>query len=65
VLERQLASWHIVSDSAGTAGECLGKLRAAAQAGTPYAVALLDMELPRTSGLAWPPPSRAIRCWPT
>ena len=52
VLERQLASWHIVSDSAGTAGECLGKLRAAAQAGTPYAVALLDMELPRTSGLA-------------
>ena len=52
VLERQLASWHIVSDSAGTAGECLGKLRAAAQAGTPYGVALLDMDLPRTSGLA-------------
>ncbi|TDY36878.1 response regulator [Janthinobacterium sp. 75] len=52
VLERQLASWHIVSDSAGTASDCLAKLRAAAQAGTPYAVALLDMELPRTSGLA-------------
>ena len=52
VLERQLASWHIVSDSAGTAGACLGKLRAAAQAGTPYGVALLDMDLPRTSGLA-------------
>ncbi|SDN91050.1 Signal transduction histidine kinase [Janthinobacterium sp. OK676] len=52
VLERQLASWHIVSDSAGTAGDCLAKLHAAAQAGTPYGVALLDMELPRTSGLA-------------
>ncbi|MCC7703260.1 response regulator [Janthinobacterium sp. GW460P] len=52
VLERQLASWHIVSDSAGTASDCLAKLRAAAQAGTPYGVALLDMELPRTSGLA-------------
>jgi CheY-like chemotaxis protein len=52
VLERQLASWHIVSDSAGTASDCLGKLHAAAQAGTPYGVALLDMELPRTSGLA-------------
>ena len=52
VLERQLASWHIGCDSAGTASDCLGKLRAAAQAGTPYAVALLDMELPRTSGLA-------------
>lgn len=52
VLERQLASWHIVSDSAGTASECLARLHAAAQAGTPYAVALLDMALPRTSGLA-------------
>ena len=52
VLERQLASWHIVSDSAGTASDCLAKLHAAAQAGTPYGVALLDMELPRTSGLA-------------
>ncbi|NHQ90249.1 hybrid sensor histidine kinase/response regulator [Janthinobacterium lividum] len=52
VLERQLASWHIVSDSTGTASDCLAKLHAAAQAGTPYGVALLDMELPRTSGLA-------------
>ena len=52
MLERQLASWHIVSDSADTAGDCLDRLRAAARAGTPYAVALLDMELPRTSGLA-------------
>ena len=52
VLERQLASWHIVSDSAATASACLERLRAAAQAGTPYAVALLDMALPRTSGLA-------------
>ena len=52
VLERQLASWHIASDSAGTAGDCLARLRAAVEAGTPYSVALLDMELPRTSGLA-------------
>ncbi|MFZ4876875.1 response regulator [Janthinobacterium sp. Mn2066] len=51
-LERQLASWHIVSDSAISASDCLGKLRAAALAGTPYSVALLDMDLPRTSGLA-------------
>ena len=52
VLERQLASWHIASDSASSAGDCLARLRAAVDAGQPYAVALLDMELPRTSGLA-------------
>ena len=52
VLERQLAGWHIASDSTGTAGDCLARLRAAVQEGKPYSVALLDMELPRTSGLA-------------
>ena len=52
VLERQLASWHIASDSAVSANDCLARLRAAAQAGMPYTVALLDMSLPRTSGLA-------------
>ncbi|KAB8036617.1 response regulator [Janthinobacterium aquaticum] len=52
VLERQLASWHIASDSAVSAGECLARLHGAVQAGKPYTVALLDMALPRTSGLA-------------
>ena len=52
VLERQMASWHIASDSASSAGDCLARLRAAVDAGQPYTVALLDMELPRTSGLA-------------
>ena len=52
VLERQLANWHIASDSASSAGDCLARLRAAVDAGQPYTVALLDMELPRTSGLA-------------
>ena len=52
VLERQLASRHIASDSTDTAGDCLARLHAAAERGQPYTVALLDMELPRTSGLA-------------
>ena len=52
VLERQMASWHIASDSASSAGDCLARLRAAVDAGQPYTVVLLDMELPRTSGLA-------------
>lgn len=52
VLEGQLASWHIASDSALSATDALQQLHAAAAAGQPYQVALLDMELPRTSGLA-------------
>jgi signal transduction histidine kinase/DNA-binding response OmpR family regulator/HPt (histidine-containing phosphotransfer) domain-containing protein len=52
VLEQQLASWLIVSDSAATATAGLQSLREAARRGQPYDVALLDMQLPRTSGLA-------------
>ena len=50
-LERQLSGWHIVSTGAG-ATEALPLLQQAAARGEPYDVALLDMELPRTSGLA-------------
>jgi signal transduction histidine kinase/CheY-like chemotaxis protein len=50
-LERQLGGWRIVSTCAG-ATQALPLLQQAAAAGTPYDVALLDMELPRTSGLA-------------
>ena len=52
LLGRQLAGWHLRSDSAGSAIACLQKLREAAQRGMPYDVALLDMELSRSSGLA-------------
>ncbi|HEU4845076.1 MAG TPA: response regulator [Burkholderiaceae bacterium] len=50
-LERLLASWHMVCDSTG-ASAALERLQEAAARGQPYGVALLDMELPRTSGLA-------------
>ncbi|RFP15803.1 MULTISPECIES: response regulator [unclassified Duganella] len=50
-LETLLRSWRIASASA-TATDALPQLREAAAAGRPYDVVLLDMELPRTSGLA-------------
>ncbi len=52
VLERQLASWQVASASVRGAAEALDALAAAARAHTPYDVAILAMELPRTSGLA-------------
>jgi len=46
-----LRSWRIAS-AAATATDALPQLRQAAASGRPYDVVLLDMELPRTSGLA-------------
>jgi len=59
-LERQLSAWHIAS-AAAAATDALPQLRRAAADGRPYDVVLLDMELPRTSGLAL---AAAIRAEP-
>jgi signal transduction histidine kinase/DNA-binding response OmpR family regulator/HPt (histidine-containing phosphotransfer) domain-containing protein len=50
-LERQLSGWHI-AHACATAVQALPLLQQAANSGAPYDVALLDMDLPRTSGLA-------------
>ncbi len=50
-LERQLAAWRISCAHAGATG-VLPQLRQAAARGHGYQVVLLDMEQPRTSGLA-------------
>ena len=52
LLEQQLAGWKIRTDCAESAADALRLLHAAAAAGQPYDVALLDMALARTSGLA-------------
>jgi two-component system sensor histidine kinase/response regulator len=51
-LERQLAEWQVASDSAPSAADAVERLLAAAHAGRPYEVAIIDMELERTSGLS-------------
>ena len=51
-LEQQLAGWKMTADCAADAGAALQLLHTAAARGQPYDVVLLDMELPRTSGLA-------------
>jgi signal transduction histidine kinase/CheY-like chemotaxis protein/HPt (histidine-containing phosphotransfer) domain-containing protein len=50
-LERQLAAWRI-SHASATATGAVSQLRQATARGQPYDVVLLDMEQPRTSGLA-------------
>ncbi|AVR96133.1 response regulator [Pseudoduganella armeniaca] len=51
-LEALLSRWHLKSDSAASADDCLRLLKAAIACGQPYDVALLDMELDQLSGLA-------------
>ena len=51
-LRGELASWRIACDSAASAIDGYEQLRAAAREGTPYDVAIIDMDLARTSGLA-------------
>ena len=50
-LERRLTAWRVLGTSA-SATQALQQLRHAASAAQPFDVVLLDMELPRTSGLA-------------
>ncbi len=51
-LERQLAAWNVTCDGVGSALEVPERLASAAAAGRAYDVAILDMDLDRTSGLS-------------
>ncbi len=51
-LAQQLAEWQVASDSALSALDAIERLTAAAKAGKPYDVAIIDMDLQRTSGLS-------------
>jgi PAS domain S-box-containing protein len=50
-LERQVAAWGMVSGSAPDGPTACTALRAARAAGQPFAIALLDMQMPGLSGL--------------
>jgi two-component system sensor histidine kinase/response regulator len=51
ILSRQLGAWRVQAGSAAGGEEALGRLRTAAEAGQPYRLALLDMQMPEMDGL--------------
>ena len=51
-LEEQLAAWQVFSESTPSALEAMDQLQNAVRAGSPYDVAILDMDLQRTTGLS-------------
>jgi two-component system sensor histidine kinase/response regulator len=52
ILCRQMAGWKTQPDGAATDEEALQKLRTAVEAGNPFALVLLDLQMPEMSGLA-------------
>jgi two-component system, sensor histidine kinase and response regulator len=52
ILCRQILGWKMQPTGAATGEEALNKLRAAAVGGTPFELALLDLEMPDMGGLA-------------
>jgi CheY-like chemotaxis protein len=50
ILKTQLASWGMTVDTTADGESALTALRAAAQAGHPYELALVDFKMPRMSG---------------
>ncbi len=51
ILERQAASWEMSSESVGNGPEGLTKLRSAQRNGLPFALVILDMQMPGMDGL--------------
>ena len=51
ILQQQTRAWKMRSGEATNAAEALDELRSALDAGDPYQVVLLDMQMPGTNGL--------------
>jgi PAS domain S-box-containing protein len=52
ILEEALGGWGMQTSAAAGAADALVELRRAAAAGTPYAVVLIDSQMPQTDGFA-------------
>jgi signal transduction histidine kinase/CheY-like chemotaxis protein/HPt (histidine-containing phosphotransfer) domain-containing protein len=50
ILEQQLANWDLQAHTASSAADALGKLRQAADKGQPFKLAIIDSDMPTTSG---------------
>jgi two-component system sensor histidine kinase/response regulator len=61
ILRHQIFAWKMQKGSAAGGFEALDMLRAAAASGTPYDIALLDMQMPEMDGLTL---ARAIKADP-
>jgi PAS domain S-box-containing protein len=61
ILCHQIFAWKMQAESAASGPEALGILRAAVQAGKPYDLALLDVQMPEMDGLTL---ARAIKADP-
>jgi signal transduction histidine kinase/CheY-like chemotaxis protein/putative methionine-R-sulfoxide reductase with GAF domain len=62
VLRQHLAGWGTAGDEAASGQEALVRLREAARAGRPYALAVLDLQMPDMDGIEL---ARAIKADPT
>jgi two-component system, sensor histidine kinase and response regulator len=58
ILCHQLGAWQMQADGAASGQEALARLRTAAEAGQPYDLALLDVQMPEMDGLTL---ARAIK----
>jgi PleD family two-component response regulator len=61
ILSHQLLAWNIQTASAAGGDEALKMLRAAAAAGKPYDLALLDVQMPEMDGFILASAIKAIR----
>jgi two-component system, sensor histidine kinase and response regulator len=61
ILFHQLGAWQMQAGGAASGQEALGRLRTAAEAGQPYDLALLDLQMPEMDGLTL---ARAIKADP-
>ncbi len=51
ILKEQLASWNLAADLSGNADEALAAMRKAAREGAPYAIGILDFQMPGADGV--------------